>query len=242
MELYKKENYNVMGSCFGMILNLALTLVIFISLFTALRDISEFKIAEEFNTLKSVYDTELLVGDISSAEQAVSDEYDLIKENFLWVNNIWMPDTRTTIIPGYDKFVSLSKLAEEDLPTEAEYQEVVGALQIEYDGWNGLYILILLAGVVSFISQKVMTSFTKKKKPEEEKPKKDGEEAMPQINTQFMLYLLPVLMIFFTLQYSAAFALYIVMNSIMTTVISAISYSIISRKDNKDPLKPEYSR
>ena len=46
MELYKKENFNMMGSCFGMLINMVLTLVIFLTLFNALNGISQFKISK----------------------------------------------------------------------------------------------------------------------------------------------------------------------------------------------------
>ena len=64
------------------------------------------------------------------------------------------------------------------------------------------------------------------------------------MNTGLMLYLLPILMIVFTISYSAAFALYIVINSLMTMFIAMISNKILDNKEAKKQLdtKPNYSR
>ena len=56
MEVYKKHNYSVTGSCFAMILNLAITMTIFFTLFTGLNRIAAYKTATEFETLQAVYE------------------------------------------------------------------------------------------------------------------------------------------------------------------------------------------
>jgi len=43
-ELYKKNNVNLMGSCFGMLIYFVLTMVVFWTLFGALNSISRYKI------------------------------------------------------------------------------------------------------------------------------------------------------------------------------------------------------
>ena len=55
MELYKKNNYNVVGSCVIMIVNLALTLVIFITLFAGLNSMASYKIAHQYNEIQKSY-------------------------------------------------------------------------------------------------------------------------------------------------------------------------------------------
>ena len=48
MELYKREGYNVIGSCLSMFVNLALTLFIFFTLFTGLQGISQEKTYKQY--------------------------------------------------------------------------------------------------------------------------------------------------------------------------------------------------
>jgi YidC/Oxa1 family membrane protein insertase len=245
MELYKKENYNIVGSCFGMLLNMVLTLVIFISLFGAMRNISEFKLANQFNELETTYNTtyqaELVNGETvatQAAEQAVLVKYTEIKDSFLWVSNVWMPDTSANVIPSYERFLSLTQLEEAEQPEEGDYNKVMGVLRQEYSGWNGYYILIILAGAITYLSQKVMQGKLGQNK------QKDQADGAPQVNMNFMLILFPVLMIIFTLSYSAAFALYIVINSAMSMFISMLSTNILNKIEAKkqNDTKPEYSR
>ena len=56
MELYKKHNYNVMGSCLGMLLNMVLTMVVFFTLFSGLNKIASYKIYTEYTTLQTTYE------------------------------------------------------------------------------------------------------------------------------------------------------------------------------------------
>ena len=242
MELYKKENYNVVGTCLGMFVNLTLTLVIFITLFGAMRDISQFKLANQYSALADTYQITYTqtVGDdntkLLAAQEAVLNEYETIKDGFLWVSNIWMPDTSASVIPSYSNYLKLANQNSETGPTEQEYNEVMGILQQEYQGWNGYYILIILAGAITYFSQKILQGKQNKKTEE-------STDAV-QMNSNFMLFLLPVLMVVFTIGYSAAFALYIVMNSTMTMFTSFVSNKILEAQKRKqeEVNKLEYSR
>jgi YidC/Oxa1 family membrane protein insertase len=246
MELYKKENYNIIGSCLGMLVNMVLTLFIFISLFTAMRNISEFKLANQYAELETLYNNayqeELIIGDETSAtmaaQQAVLLEYKNVKDSFLWVSNIWMPDTSGNVIPTYDRFLKLTNIEESAQPTEENYNIVMGILQQEYSGWNGYYILIILAGAITYFSQKIMQGKLKQDK------QKAAQSDTPQVNMNFLSILLPALMVIFTLSYSAAFALYIVMNSLMSMLITIISNKIIEHNSSKKETtnKPNYAR
>lgn len=55
MELYKKHNYNVTGSCFVMLINMALTLTIFITLFSGLNSMAAYKVQYQYNEIQKSY-------------------------------------------------------------------------------------------------------------------------------------------------------------------------------------------
>ena len=58
MELYKKHNYNVTGSCLVMLFNMALTLFIFITLFNGLNSMASYKVQYQYEEIqKSYYST-----------------------------------------------------------------------------------------------------------------------------------------------------------------------------------------
>ena len=120
-ELYKKNNVNLMGSCFGMLIYFVLTMVVFWTLFGALNTISAYKIGDQFlqvrkeyfatydinvdelgegQTAKAVLDEKLLtLDDTTKAElQASANEkaiakYNETKSSFLWIENIWRAAT-----------------------------------------------------------------------------------------------------------------------------------------------------
>lgn len=55
MELYKKHNYNVTGSCLIMLINMALTLTIFITLFSGLNSMAAYKVQYQYNEIQKSY-------------------------------------------------------------------------------------------------------------------------------------------------------------------------------------------
>lgn len=55
MELYKKNNYSVTGSCVIMLINMALTLTIFITLFSGLNSMAAYKVQYQYNEIQKSY-------------------------------------------------------------------------------------------------------------------------------------------------------------------------------------------
>ena len=48
MEVYKSHNFNIMGTCLGMVIYLVITMVVFFTLFSTLNGISYYKIGDQF--------------------------------------------------------------------------------------------------------------------------------------------------------------------------------------------------
>lgn len=55
--LYKKEGLNVFGSCIIMLVNLAVTMTVFLTLFNSLRDVSAYKAIQQYESLQNAYTT-----------------------------------------------------------------------------------------------------------------------------------------------------------------------------------------
>ena len=55
MELYKKNNYSITGSCVVMLINMALTLTIFITLFSGLNSMAAYKVQYQYNEIQKSY-------------------------------------------------------------------------------------------------------------------------------------------------------------------------------------------
>ena len=323
MELYKREGYNVVGSCLSMLLNLAITLFIFITLFLGLIGISQNKTYNQYLELETAYNTTfnqemreqynltatddnsditnqmtLLISNrseearlalieegiaepsaeeieararelvytndiaaiVENAQNSASARYEEIKDNWLWVDNIWRPDTYVSGFPAFNDFVNISNLKAQLNGDQARYNEIqqnfdtiTAKIQSTYSSWNGYFILVILAGVVTFLSMTVTQMITTNKKDKNKQQVIQNNQQLQQQNqmngaTKIMKWVMPIIMIIFTISYSAAFALYIVMNSLMSFIISIISLKIIEKleknKKNKDDKvkKVSYSR
>ena len=301
MELYKKHNYNITGSCFIMLINLVLTMVVFLTLFSSLNTIASIQMANQFDALRTEYefvvdtngdkvvadeakqlaiknaqvnldnlynslieagfssedalkqrnDAEIKIGEdayrialVGSVDQEIIDnalqtKYNKdVKESWLWVKNVWKSDTATSVIPTYSEYLSLSKTTEEI--SEADYNSIMDPIRKIETGWNGYYILIVLAGGVTLLSQLLMTGALRKKS-------KSGDKA-PKQGGLLMKILLPGLMIFFTISSNAVFAAYVVTNSLISMAITPLftllfnSIDKYKEKKEKDKIVVDYRR
>jgi len=263
MELYQKEKINPMSSCLGMLINLVITLVVFFTLFTSLNEISQYNIKKEYQNLQAEYvtvynqsfatnnDAEIAK---QEAQEAVVIKYGEIKEGFLWIKNIYRPDTWSSVFPSAEEYLNISNTNFKNVSEEnpyidiygnehttketaktqfiSDFNDVASGINKEYSGWNGWLILVILSAVVTILSQ-IITNITNK--PKKQYDKKGNEIPVKTPNMKIMYVLLPALMLIFTIQYSSAFALYIVMNSFMSVLIGYFTSLIMNKLEkNKE--------
>lgn len=325
MELYKRENYNIVGGCVGMLVNMVLTMAIFFTLFAAMNNVSQFKIKEEYATLEQTYVVEyeyinaidnsydlwedyvLTIAEARTsagikydaspeiyegtkeeyldhveletineykfeyAQNKVNDKFKQIKNGWLWVKNIFRPDTLASTFPNYNDYINLtgfkftektemngeievtflykSPISNVYFTTETDandafsndYNFITSKVQAEYGQWNGYYILIILAAGTTLLGQLLMNAGTKAKN-------KKGQEVKVQSaqTNKLLMILMPAVMIFFTIGYSAAFALYIIVSSGFSALASYLLNLLFNKmdeiKENKNVVKIDYSR
>jgi len=159
-------------------------------------------------------------------EEAISDtvlkEYKKIKNKhgFIWIQNLWKGDKP---VPPYVSFKEYTKYYEKKydvkLETDAEkqalkleYDEIVEIIESKNNSNNGFYILIILAGLVTFLvqwlSQKSM--------------QKSANMGQPAQSNKIMLIVMPLVMLIFASTSNALFTLYIITNSIASAIISKV--------------------
>ena len=225
MELYKRETYNVIGSCLSMFLNMAITLFIFFTLFTGLIGISQDKTYNQYleiensyytsfnNDMRTKYSLDALENDaditnklnelieakkstasnlliesgienptdeqilakarelvytedintiIQTAQEAAATKYEEIKDSWLWIDNIWRPDTYVAGFPSYKDFKNMANLnaryadnTAELAKIEANFDIITAKIQKSYSSWNGYFILVILAGIVTYFSMTI---------------------------------------------------------------------------------------
>lgn len=247
MELYKRENYSVAGTCLGMLINMVLTMVVFFTLFSALNGISAYKQADEFTTLQNTYyatynqSTAVAEEDkVQEAQNAVVAKYDEIKVGFLWINNIWRPDTSASVVSDYKTF---EKATKDSSITEDEYNKIMQPVADHYNQWNGFYVLIILSAGTTFLSMQINTWISKRNS------KKHNRDFIdPMGNNKFLVYLMPVIMAIFTLFYNAAFGIYIVTGGLFSLItgpfITMLADYLDKRSEDKENenKKISYSR
>ena len=315
MELYKKHNYNVTGSCLVMLFNMALTLFIFITLFNGLNSMASYKVQYQYEEIqKSYYSTVteyqdketvleemykkhyiFAINDNKTAEEAATyakeqtkaelellnsettntnalNRYNEVKESWLWIDNIWKPDTPwTNSVASFDEYSNSAKATfkdytfalstEENAPTatlsandlkelaKVEYNQIMDPIRESAGRENGYLIVVILAAglnVLSILATQGKLKFKKKTKPttlEEAEPKQKKSSGI------LMLILLPALMIYITMSYNAVFGLYILVSSLVgtatTPLINWLVGLIEKRKENKKKAKEvvvSYSR
>lgn len=273
MELYKRENVGMFGSCGIMLLYMVISIVIFMTLFFGMNNIAKNVTVQQYNELKETYDSVQMAGNQTQEEfelarnQAVFDKYNEIKTSWLWIENIWRPDRTVSPVATFEEYASVVgiKESDEDYETQkTEYEEVMSPLRDKVGNSNGYYVLIILAAGVTFLSvwlsSYVIKKKEKKKEPvdegrivsakgEREKPSAKPNNAVAQ---KVMMVLLPLIMVFITWGYSAAFAIYIVTMSACGAIINYVFSLIFSKKynnfsqpDNKKKNtvnKPDYVR
>ena len=245
MELAKKYNFNMTGTCVTLLLSMIVTLVIFTSLFTGLNSLSKKQENIAFNEIYQTYVTateytqnnpqeflnDNLEVDNSKIEayiakqvnqkfEAQSDKY-----SFMWVKNVWKGDTST---PPVVSFSSFKKYA---IKNNIISDNQVEQLKVDYDkikdiihteqGNNGCYVLIALAGLITFLAQFLQTKLQEKK------------TGVKNPSAKTMLIIMPIFMVIFASTSSALFTLYIITNSIMSALIST-TIDLCQPKDKGD--------
>lgn len=277
--LYKREKFNVFGSCIVMLVNLVVTMVIFFTLFSSLRTLSSYQAIEQYDSLHNAYITcvtnsenygslenyQLIAQKIvdegteslteeelakwntaqSNAKDVVYQAWEIKADNWLWVKNIWVTDGHKSPMPtleALESMASQSKIDEykeyvsaikEDKIATLNYNNIALMVESKTGDWNGYYILAILAIGLSLLSQFINELTTKHKN---KKAQNIVDQANPQskATSWIMKLLIPFTMATFVFTTNAAFGIYVVTNSIISTLtglaINAIVNKVFAKK------------
>ena len=169
----------------------------------------------------------------SKALEAVQDWYVNNHESWLWIQNVWQPDTWATIMQPYSGGVfagggfSSSGIDVSDYKgIEVTYNTIRGAVLAmggygNNGNWNGLMILPFLSIGLSFASQFILQRLERKNRKGETVQQNQQQAA----TNKMTMILMPLMMAYFGFIYTGAFAIYMVVNStisILTTIVLRI--------------------
>ena len=265
-ELYQRNNISLKGTCLPMLISLVITLVVFISLFNALNSIADKKDSEIFMQLHKAYKAEETtvtsseyiaslelagktpeeIADIQYEEidSAVLKEYEKVKDKhgFMWVQNLWKSDSTVSPFASFSDFKKYYgnryDIVDEDI-LEDEYKQIKEMIDSENPSVNGYFILIILAGVVTFLVQFLS-----------QKSMNRSNNVQGSTN-KVMLIVMPLVMLIFASTSNALFTIYIIVNSVVSALLSKVIDLILKDKNSDDnskskPIKStnvvEYSR
>lgn len=181
--------------------------------------------------------------DYQKANAAAKEVWNQNKDGWLWIENIWRADSQENPMPTYKSLKSIVSSAKDKKATKAfkainktEYEEITLQVSKSYKGhWNGYYILAVLSIGLTFLSQWIAELGNKVKrekkpkeqinrfyKPEDEKDKKSAVSAGMGSSMKILKYVMPVIMALFVITSSAAFGIYIVVSSLVSTLTSLL--------------------
>lgn len=238
-KLYKQEKISMFGSMLPMIITLVVFLVIF-SGFTAMVRYQNEKIVHD------LYVKYLATsGNITSAELASAYKV----ESWLWIKNVFMPDSWANVIPNFKIYAGsgLGAINAKYTPLLPEaYDILVGPAIATYNKvkffnvakWNGYLILPILSIILSLVSAKFLGAQQTPPTPnfkstgdpvEDEKAKNMQNKTM-----KYMQYLMPLMIGVFAIFYSAAFSIYLFVNSLISTLLSIVMNIYFKKQDKKE--------
>lgn len=220
--IYKKEGYSMVGMC----LPTLVSLIFFWVVFAAFRAYSSYAVAVDFNKSVQAYNevvtaqqgSELTDEEIKDlAATAAAAAYKENMSGFIWVKNIWVADT------SFKKSV----------PTKSEFESLTGAKidETDYNNLtakmdkkqvNGYFILPILCMVLSFLSQWLMQRL---QKTQNEVQAMEGQAS----TMKMMSIIMPIMFGVFSLSYSSAFTVYMIVSSLYSTLSTLLLNFIITK-------------
>ncbi|MBQ8451272.1 MAG: YidC/Oxa1 family membrane protein insertase [Clostridia bacterium] len=173
-----------------------------------------------------------------------------VKESWLWIDNIWVADANTRPLPDYAGFVNNAKsggyewYVKENI-SERSYSNIHGLVfsstnpeNVPIRAQNGYYILAIMAGVLTFLSQWISELHTKLKNKKANQVAK-GANPMNGGTLKLMKFILPAIMIMFTLTTGSGFGIYIISSSLASIVIGELTTLIVDALTKKQRLEVE---
>ena len=233
-KLYKKYNSNAGGMCITMLITLGISLAVFFTLYGSIRSYGNDKLYETYHSMDQAYVQAETECDASWDEEKINEyiankvqeQYEAQKKqnSWLWVKNVWKSDTKTSQFVDFDAYADhyeITDTEENKARTIAKerYDFIVKTIVPDGNVRNGYYGLIIACGVLTLLSQFISSKLLNKK----------GQK-MNMMNI-IMMIVIPISMIIFASTSNAMFTLYIIANSLATTIISTIISLIINHRN-----------
>jgi len=166
------------------------------------------------------------------------------RSSWLWIQNIWVADGTQKAFPTYNALKSIVKSSgytnymNENI-NQADYDRIANLISENAPRQNnGYFVLPILAGVITFLSQFVAELHTRLKNKKANKIAKEASSSTAS-TMKIMKIVMPIIMVIFTLSASASFGLYILASNIATMALGEITTLIVDALTKKRRLEVE---
>ena len=314
-EVYRKYQFNMMGSCLPMLISLVLQMVVFLTLWNSLQSMANFNVVEKYENMKNIYanvielnsedlnhiieyddgdelsieidfdkkkmtiknktdnieydrdfktnlsneeiytnlinvyvnkgttenpnaeyqDTTYNDALVKLAQSTVEKYYNDSQEGFLWIKNIYRPESPTSPIFSKDEvkkyMSSFYSEAEKNTEKSKDYEGkifdyvVTNTFDGKDLGRNGYYILTIIAVAASFFSMWLSNRLMRNK------------NAPAQKSNMLMYFILPIIMGIFTFMYTSLFAIYIIVGQLVMIALTPLTTLIVKKWNSHDEKK-----
>lgn len=144
--------------------------------------------------------------------------------HFGWIGNLWYPDSMLNKeVPEYAKFTSATSRAGVTV-SENDYNYVTYNLADQKGNYNGYFVLIVLSIGLMFLQQFIMM---RSQKAANELSSVDGTAAK---TNKWMMIIMPIMFGMFSFMYSAAFSIYMIVNTLYGLVSTLVINKIVTVK------------
>ena len=259
-ELYKKEKVNPMGSCVVMLVNLVLTLTIFITLLNGMNAMASYKIADQFDQLQIEYISEI-AGERLDLDQPDKSVIEIVLPYIQEINALTDEDQKQQIIDNANQRVA-QKFQEtkesflwidniwladspfkNSIPSFEEYADVARLTKEERENQElkDVYDQIMSPlsqtqgranGYFVLVVLCALTAFLNQFLMTRLGKKKNQVQS-----NKLMLIIMPLIFAVFTFLYSTMFTLYLITGQIvgilLTPLINVINDAIDKHQENK---------
>lgn len=181
----------------------------------------------------------------TDANKKAVETWEEVKTSWLWVKNIWVADATTSPFPTYDSLVSIADKAGNDYVeyiekniAKSDYNKIANLIGAEETKNNGYYILPILAGVITFLSQ-LLNELQQKLKNKKANIIAKEANAQNNMTMKIMKIIMPIIMIMFVFSSSASFGIYIVASNIASILVGQIVNLIVNRMTRKQQREVE---
>ncbi len=150
-------------------------------------------------------------------------------EDFLWISNIWVSDNPWShpVSKDWESFKGAHGYQESATSSmnQASYEQLVAQLDDQVTKPNGYLGLVILCAVVTFLSQWIST---RSQKAQMEFQANGGSKS-----GRVMMVMMPLMMTVFSVFYTAAFSIYMVLSSVISIGTTLLINWIVGRRFKK---------